>query len=148
MNNTEIFNKILYKQLFENSDDDNHDDNTEHCLITMDKLDKNSITLFCGHKFNYEPLFKDIDNQKEKNMLEIKRVSSYQVKCPYCRTIQDGLIPYNKNYPDLKKKGVNLPNSKCFKPNNCSKILKSGKRKGEKCNIACFNEFCGIHNKI
>ena len=51
MNNTDTFNKILYEKLFENNDSDD-DDTTEHCLITMDNLDKNSITLFCGHKFS------------------------------------------------------------------------------------------------
>ena len=82
--NTEIFNKILYEKLFENSESEDDDNNI--CLITMDNLDKNSINLVCGHKFNYEPLFKEIENQKKKNMLEITKLSSYQIKCPYCRT--------------------------------------------------------------
>lgn len=144
--NTNEFNKILYEKLFENDDSD--DDDTDKCLITMEKLDNNSIKLVCGHKFNYIPLYKELENQKIKNNLEITRTSYYQVKCPYCRTIQDGLIPYNKNFPELKLRGVNSPNSQCFKPNKCSKILKSGKRKGETCNISCYHEFCGIHNKI
>jgi hypothetical protein len=36
----------------------------QRCLITDDKLRKDHITLECGHKFNYVPLFKDVLFQK------------------------------------------------------------------------------------
>jgi hypothetical protein len=39
-------------------------DTTPRCLITDDKLNKDHITLECGHKFNYIPLFKEVLFQK------------------------------------------------------------------------------------
>jgi hypothetical protein len=36
----------------------------ERCLITDEKLRKDHITLKCGHKFNYVPLFKEVIFQK------------------------------------------------------------------------------------
>jgi hypothetical protein len=39
-------------------------DTNTRCLITDDKLRKDHITLECGHKFNYVPLFKDVLFQK------------------------------------------------------------------------------------
>jgi hypothetical protein len=39
-------------------------DAAERCLITDEKLQKDHITLKCGHKFNYIPLFKEVIFQK------------------------------------------------------------------------------------
>ena len=39
-------------------------DITGRCLITDEKLRKDHITLKCGHKFNYVPLFKEVIFQK------------------------------------------------------------------------------------
>lgn len=55
-------------------------DTTLRCLITDDKLNKDHITLECGHKFNYIPLFKEVLFQKcsllPKN-LSAKLVTTY-----------------------------------------------------------------------
>ena len=55
-------------------------DTTQRCLITDDKLTKDHITLECGHKFNYIPLFKEVLFQKcsmlPKN-LSAKLVTTY-----------------------------------------------------------------------
>lgn len=144
MHYTNTFNEILYKQLFEENDTDKDE---ECCLITDDTLEEDHVKLVCNHKFNYIPLYKELSNQKNRNYLETSKLHTNQIKCPYCRTIQDGLIPFNKRYPELKKKGVNYPPSKYFKSNKCCKILSSGKRKGQPCNIGCFSEFCKKHSK-
>ena len=142
MNQTDAFNKILYEELFkEENDDDNQ------CLISLEKLEEDSVKLRCNHNFNYIPLFRDLVNQKKRNGSEISRLSLNQIRCPYCRTIQNGLIPYNDKYKDLKFKGVNYPPSKVLKNNKCCMLLKSGKRKGEMCNINCFGKFCKRHAK-
>lgn len=39
-------------------------DNTARCLITDEKLRRDHITLKCGHRFNYIPLFKEVLFQK------------------------------------------------------------------------------------
>ena len=55
-------------------------DTTPRCLIADDKLNKDHITLECGHKFNYVPLFKEVLFQKcsllPKN-LSAKLVTTY-----------------------------------------------------------------------
>ena len=40
------------------------EDNTARCLITDEKLRRDHITLKCGHRFNYIPLFKEVLFQK------------------------------------------------------------------------------------
>lgn len=79
-------------------------DNTDNfCLITKEKLEPNHITLICNHKFNYVPLYNEVVNQKNKqnNMYEITKLSSNQIKCPYCRVITNKLLPYIP-YPSVR----------------------------------------------
>jgi hypothetical protein len=40
------------------------EDSTARCLITDEKLRKDHVTLKCGHRFNYIPLFKEVLFQK------------------------------------------------------------------------------------
>ena len=83
--------------------------NTKLCLLTKEKLSKFNITLNCGHTFNYVPLYQEISIQKNKNInyKDIIRLKKHQFKCPYCRNIENKLIPY-VNFPNvLKKPGVN-----------------------------------------
>jgi hypothetical protein len=65
-------------------------DTTPRCLITDDKLRKDHITLECGHKFNYVPLFKDVLFQKcyllPKN-ISSKLVTTYTKNSPSSMTI-------------------------------------------------------------
>lgn len=73
------------------------------CLITQEKLHPNHVTLNCNHKFNYVPIYNEIVNQKNKqnNVYEITKLSHYQIKCPYCRSITNKLIPYIP-YPSVR----------------------------------------------
>lgn len=73
------------------------------CLITKEKLHPNHITLSCKHKFNYVPLYNEVISQKNKqnNMYEITKLSSNQIKCPYCRIITNKLLPHIP-YPSVK----------------------------------------------
>lgn len=43
---------------------DEEDKQTSKCLITDERLRKDHVTLKCGHKFNYIPLFKEVVFQK------------------------------------------------------------------------------------
>ena len=56
-----------------------------NCLITHDKLEENYITLACGHKFNYLPLYHEVVKQKSGSILETAYLALNQIKCPYCR---------------------------------------------------------------
>jgi hypothetical protein len=73
------------------------------CLITKEKLHPNHITLNCKHKFNYLPLYNEVLNQKNKqsNLYEVTKLSSNQIKCPYCRIITNKLLPHIP-YPSVK----------------------------------------------
>ena len=97
--------KDFYNQLDNNSLDETKE-NADVCLISQQPLEEDHITLLCGHRFNYDPLFKDIYNHKKKHYtLDTMRLRDYQIRCPYCRNIQNQLIPY---YPGKDKvHGVN-----------------------------------------
>ena len=139
------FNQILMKALCTN-DTDTTDDTVDKCLISNNPLNNEYITLKCNHKFNYSNIFQEIYRQKKKtNVLEIQNLAYNELKCPYCRNIQKGILPYNSEFP--KVKNVNWPPSKAYHgPNNCHYQIKSGKRKGENCNTSCMNHYCRKHS--
>ena len=73
----------------------NQDDTVkkEKCLISNLDLDENYITLVCGHKFNYYPLYQEIIRQKTiQNLCEVTKLKLNQIKCPYCRNITNNLL--------------------------------------------------------
>jgi hypothetical protein len=112
--NTEDFYAELYKTL---DKDDEYDD---CCLITGEKLAEKSVKLGCGHAFNYVPLFKDVLNHKNKfNVMETKlgSVQLNEIRCPYCRTKQPGVLPFHAELGFEKTNGINAyaePTQCCF----------------------------------
>ena len=144
---TNDFNMYLMKLI---SDDNNESDinNDNKCLITNDELNENYVKMNCGHHFNYIPLINEFINQKLKDsQYEVTRLRQFELKCPYCRSIQKGTIPYYPTLFNEKIRGINWPPSKLCLTNYCKAIFKSGKRKGEMCNKKCFNDFCKRHSK-
>ena len=138
--NNSDFLKELNEQLNEDLNEKNINENI--CLISKEKLEDNHITLPCSHKFNYLPLYNEICEQKTKpNPLEVVHLLFNQMKCPYCRTIINGLLPY-QNINDVKKKcGVNYPLKYCLPIYKCEWIYKNGKLKGNTC-----NKVAGLYN--
>lgn len=84
----------------------------EKCLITDEKLCKDHITLKCGHKFNYVPLFKEVLFQK-CSMLP-KNVSSKIVTMYIKNTPQSNIstVMYNSSY-NLETTKVSYNEMKC-----------------------------------
>jgi len=116
------------------------------CLITAMPLEPDHITLICKHNFNYKSIFEEITKQKRKNYpLETQKLQKNQIKCPYCRNIQNGILPYKK--PFSKIIGVNWPPKYSYSTKRCTALIKSGKRKGERCNLYCFKNRCYLHTK-
>ena len=115
------------------------------CLISRCELNEDFVELTCGHKFNYEDLLNEIINQRIKNHYEVQKLKVTQIKCPYCRNIQNKLIPYNEKY----KKVLNVNWSESMEEGKfCIAILKSGKRKGQACGcFAKYGDYCGRHKK-
>ena len=127
------------------SQDSNIEDNL--CLISNSPLEEQHVKLCCGHKFNYASIFNEIVNQKKKyNHLETQRLSTNEIKCPYCRTVQKGLLPSRLNYDNIH--GVNWPKKYQYKANVCSYVFASGKKKGTTCSKKCFGKYCESHEKI
>ena len=141
-NNTINFNKLLYEAL--NKKENNK---TNVCLISNESLTSSHITLECKHSFNYMSILKEIKKQKlHHNNLEVNRLKKNQIKCPYCRNIQNGILPYRDGCN--KYDYVNWPEKLAFKPFKCDYIFLSGKKKGEKCLKGCSNKYCLQHKKI
>ena len=78
------------------------------CLISNLPLTDNFVTLECKHKFNYMPLYNDLVNHKKKyNTMERKTLKCTEIRCPYCRNIQNKLLPYYDDMEISKVHGVN-----------------------------------------
>lgn len=98
----------LFKSLEEPEEPEQKDST---CLISGEPLKEPIVQLECGHRFNYYPLFVDIRNHKKKfNSYETLKsyVNSNQIRCPYCRNIQNKLLPYIKDIGVPMWPGVNI----------------------------------------
>ena len=145
MNDTNSFNEELMKMLQESYEQDNV--NIETCLISDETLEDNHVKLECNHKFNYKHIYNEVHKQKTKPWhSEVNKVKNSQLKCPYCRNIQNGILPYRESYSKVKY--VNWPPSFMMLPDECSYIFASGKRKGQSCNKKCSGKYCLSHTRI
>jgi len=107
----------FYNELYKSLDIDDNLDDENTCLITNEPLTNNFVQLQCKHKFNYFPLYNDIKNHKQKfNTLEgLKSQLKYdEIRCPYCRNKQTGLLTYYEELGLPQLHGVNYidPNRK------------------------------------
>ena len=119
------------------------------CLISNEKLEKDNIKLLCGHTFNYEHIFNEVKRQKtSSNHYEITKLSNIQIKCPYCRKVSNGILPWKPNFPKLNF--VNWPPSLSYIKKKCIYIFKSGIKKGLTCDKFCCwtGKYCKNHQKI
>lgn len=141
MENTELFN--LYLNQIIDYDDDNK------CLISNEELTDNNIELICGHKFNYLPLYYEIFFQKYKQIHQNDLLKINQIRCPYCRTITNNILPFYSIYPVKKINGITIPEKYSMEINKCQ-YVKKNKTTCNK-NAFKFNNMycCNIHfNKI
>lgn len=126
-----------------------NNDNVEDdiCLISNLPLKDNNVTLECGHKFNYNCIYSEVKKQKLSfNHLETQNLAFYQIKCPYCRNVQNKLLPYKNFVP--KTKNVNWPLKYCMNLQSCKYIFKSGKKKNKMCEKMSCSNYCSYHNSI
>jgi hypothetical protein len=122
------------------------------CLLTGEPLDPNHVTMQCGHKFNYQPLFKEILCQKSRRMAfshDTLRLGLNEMKCPYCRKITQNLLPYVP-LPGCKtqRRGVNAPYAFCMAGKSCEAVIKSGKRKGHACGLPAYEDNLGVRCSV
>jgi hypothetical protein len=99
----------LYKSLnIEESEEKSEEDK---CLITNNLLTDKHVSLLCGHKFNYTPLYNDLINHKKKFNYKEERsgkLNTNEIRCPYCRKKQQGVLPYYEEFGLEKVNGVNF----------------------------------------
>ena len=116
------------------------------CLISGEILKDHCITLICNHTFNYDSIYKEVIHQRKPNYKETMRVKYFQIKCPYCRKIQNSILPKIPGYKSIKY--VNSPNRLVNYNNMCNYTFRSGKNKGKQCKKQCYFEKCFKHEKI
>jgi hypothetical protein len=99
----------FYEELYKSLDENESSDKKENvCLITQEPLKENYVTLNCNHSFNYMPLYKDIKNFKQKFIsMDTTNLKKTQIRCPYCRNIQNDLLPYVEMDGVQKLQGIN-----------------------------------------
>lgn len=137
----------IFNQMLADSDDEDSDENNNICLISHENLNENHVVLLCNHKFNYKYIYDEVYSQKYViNHNEIQKLSKFQFKCPYCRRIQNGVLPSHPDFGDTY--GINCPQHMVIKTNNCCYKFASGKRKGMPCSKKCHKQYCNHHQKI
>jgi hypothetical protein len=100
------FKEELEKMLNEENElNDDLENNV--CLITYEPLEEHSITLTCGHSFNYMPLFESIKNAKLNSVFPSLYNKYTSICCPYCRNVHFKLLPYVPSLVSEKIRGVN-----------------------------------------
>jgi hypothetical protein len=100
----------LYKSLDNEDSKEDIENYEEKCLISNEPLTDKYVSLNCGHKFNYIPLYNDIINHKTKfNYMESlsRRLTTNEIRCPYCRRKHQGVLPYYQEFGLKKVNGVN-----------------------------------------
>ena len=120
----------LYKSLDVDEPEEKTEDDKNKCLITNQPLIDKYVTLNCGHKFNYVPLYNDLVNHKKKfNHMEghLSKLNTNEIRCPYCRKKQLGTLIY---YEDLGLEKVNGVN---FYDPHCKQNVNSNKYSYHKC---------------
>jgi len=144
------FSKLVNQMINDNPDKDISSD--RECLISLLPLNDTAIKLSCGHEFNYIPLFNEIKHQKRStSSYNTVKLKPNQMQCPYCRHIQNTILPYKPYYINEKKistiHGVNHPAKWAMLPDNCCYKFKSGKNKKKLCNKPSYGDFCKTHFK-
>ena len=101
----------FYDELYKSLDTQGEENNVNICCITNEPLTSTSVKLECGHMFNYDPLYKEITQQKfvfktynysDLNEIDKLKCSNekrdFYIRCPYCRNIQFNILPYYDGY--------------------------------------------------
>jgi len=111
----------LYKSLDIVENEEKTDEDNNLCLITNKPLTDYFVKMGCGHQFNYIPLYNDIKNHKYKfNNMEgnSSRLNIDEIRCPYCRKKQTGVLPYHEELGLDKINGVNTITAAKIHQNN------------------------------
>jgi hypothetical protein len=97
------------------------------CYISNLPLEEQHITLKCNHKFNSLYIFNEFFNKRfDKFMFIHSKLLTINLKCPYCRNIQNEVIPYYEQKGVSKIYGINDTDCEDYKQNwKCQYIKKT-----------------------
>jgi len=113
-------NLDFYSELYKSLDNPKEDSCEDTCLITNMPLENFFVTLGCNHKFNYIPLFNEIQNQKLKiNTLNTAHLGKNQIMCPYCRCNNNNVLPFHEELGVSKIYGINTLDIAYELPDHC-----------------------------
>ena len=150
-----LLNEIELDDKIKSENNENTSDSNDNiCLISQTSISNSlrKITLPCGHTFDYVNLFNEIKNQKYYfYKVEYDKVGSKCIKCPYCRKVHDGVLPYHEVDNVQRLKWINEPNNSILPIHQCSWTYQSGKQKGKTCscnaNMYKNGIYCEKHYK-
>jgi hypothetical protein len=154
----QLKNMLNHSEPHEDEDGDSIDntknkDEDNYCLLTKERLQNIHIVLECGHKFNYIPLYREVIAQKTIGLSFNGYYTSHslkrnQIKCPYCRNVQDKLLPYLEFDGVKKTFNVNYPAKMSMTSQPCMHSVNLNSKKSKK-NTSCQEcaiEYCnGIY---
>lgn len=135
-----------------NNSGSNSENEENFCLLTKEPLQHIHIVLACGHKFNYIPLYREVISQKTIGLSSTGYYTSHslkrnEIKCPYCRNVQDKLLPYLE-YDGIKKMvNVNYPTKLSMTSQPCMHYASLHSKKGKK-SAPCKENAIACHNEI
>lgn len=130
--------------------EDENEDQDNSCLLTKEPLQNIHIVLACGHKFNYVPLYREVIAQKTIGLSSTGYYTSHslkrnEVKCPYCRNVQDKLLPYLEFDGVKKMVNVNYPAKMSMTSQLCTYSVNLNSKKSKK-NTSCKECAINCHN--
>lgn len=123
------------------------------CYISNLPLEEDHITLKCGHKFNSFYIFNEFFNKRFERFMYIhSKLLTIKLKCPYCRNLQDEVIPYREKKGISKIYGINDSDCENYKLNwKCQYIKKTSQICHSNCTMP-FKEtgiyYCDNHYRI
>ena len=126
----------------------------EICLVTGAPLEENHVTLVCGHKFNYTAMYAELKQLRAwaGRPYDTNYVTSREMRCPYCRVVTKGVLPYVPSLVPERVRGLNAPQAFCVGQVPCEHLLLRGTRKGHACGRAGFlykgKAICPVHWKV
>ena len=112
------------------------------------------MTLDCNHHFHYDCLFQEVRSQKSKhhkyhNNMETTYLAIHQMKCPYCRHVNNYLLPPPPSNSKFSiERGVNSPAKYCRMPFTCEYKFRMGMKKGQECGKRCTSSMCDTHLRM
>jgi hypothetical protein len=140
------------KNMLNNSEagEDENEDQDNSCLLTKEPLQNIHIVLACGHKFNYVPIYREVIAQKTIGLSSTGYYTSHslkrnEIKCPYCRNVQDKLLPYLEFDGVKKMVNVNYPVKMSMTSQPCTYSVNLNFKKSKK-NTSCKECAINCHN--